>query len=182
MGRPSHALVMTAGFLASVRKSSSSCAEAAKASASSTTPSAAAHRVRSSSIRASRQITSRSRSTTGLMPGRWTLTTTGSGSNCAKASATGRPYASRSTASTSVHGAGGAWDWSRLKSVTNAGGSRSSRVESIWPSFTNVVPASSGASRSGCAGWSLLLPRPPGPRPRRYGRSPCRTMMELMWE
>jgi hypothetical protein len=63
-------------FAASTRKSSSSRSASANPSASSRTPSARAQVVVEDSVRASRSTMSRSRTTTGSIPGRCTLSTT----------------------------------------------------------------------------------------------------------
>ena len=58
-------------------------------------------------------------------------------------------------------GAGAAWSCRRPSSSTNSAGSRSRRVDSTWPSLTNVTPASSSARRSDRASWL-----PPGRVPQ----------------
>jgi hypothetical protein len=173
---------------ASMRKSSSSRTAPAKALASSRVPIERPHRLRASTVLASRATMSRSRSTTERMPGRWTFTTTsapdGSRAACtcatdaaasgrrskwANTSSGGPPSSAASTRSTSGHGAGAAWSRSRPSSSTSSSGSRSGRVESTWPSFTKVTPPSSSACRTDRASRA----RPPGAsssarrRPRR---------------
>ena len=51
------------------------------------------------------------------------------------------------TATTSSSVIGGTSSWSFESSAMNSGGSRSGRVERIWPSFANVGPSSSRAAR-----------------------------------
>jgi hypothetical protein len=101
------AAATTAMLRASTRKSSSSRSAVAKPRASSTAPMVAPHRVRVSSLRATRSTMSRSRSTTGRMPGRWTLTTTSAPEERSRAwctwameaAARGRGWSSSNTAS-----------------------------------------------------------------------------------
>ena len=67
---------------------------------------------------------------------------------CASASSHGTPSSASSTATTSAWVSGGMSSCSRASSAMNSGGRRSGRVESTWPSFANVGPSSSSASRS----------------------------------
>ena len=198
----SRAVVPTAAmFAASTRKSSSSRSASAKPSASSRTPIVRPQDVVVASVPANRSTMSRSRSTTGPMPARWTLSTTcspeasvaactwatlaaasGSGETVANTSSTGRPSSATRVASTSAHGAGAARSCSRPSSATNSAGSRSRRVDSTWPSLTKVTPPSSSAAvsdRASCcrrAGSAPARQRPRSARPR-----PCRTAIRTIW-
>ena len=92
---------------------------------------------------------------TSAMPGRWTLTTTGSPdcrqarwvwpieaaasgarSKLAKTDDTGAPSSASSTASMFSTGSVGALFCSFDSSPATSGGTRSTRVAAIWPSFT----------------------------------------------
>ncbi|MGY3680952.1 hypothetical protein ACVWXU_004575 [Streptomyces sp. TE33382] len=141
----SAAPAVTAAMLpASVRKSSSSWSEAAKPLISSHRPRLCAHAVCSSSLRPIRSRMSRSRSTTGPAPGRWTFTAiswpfasrarwtcaidpaaSGSRSNEANTVSGSRPSSSVSASRTRSHGSGAAWWCSRENSSTYSAGSRS---------------------------------------------------------
>ena len=194
---------------ASTRKSSSSRIAVANPSARATRSRPRRSRVsivdiavvpcamRRSSIRARRPTMSRSRRTSGSMPGRCTFTTT-SAPECSRAACTcatdaapsgsgeiGGEHGLRrraelarsSTRSTSAHGAGGTSSCSRASSSATSAGSRSRRVESSWPSLTNVTPPASSASRSCRASRARLSASGARRRPRRTGPSPCRIAM-----
>ena len=111
--------------------------------------------------------TAASRCTMSSIPGRWTLTTTrspvlstarwvwpidaaasGSKSKDANSSSTVAPSSDSMTSRTSSAGTGRAEDWSTASSVVSTSGSRSVRVDAIWPNFTNMPPQSSSVSRS----------------------------------
>ena len=182
-------------------KSSSSRSASAKPAASARSPSERPQAVRSSSVAASRSRMSRSRSTTAATPGRRTLTTTsspsgsraactcatdaaasGSRSTTVKASSTGRPRSAASEAATVSHGTGAARSCSAVSSSTNSAGSRSRRVDSCWPSLTNVTPPSSSAARSERASCRRAA-ADEGPgcgRPRRNRPRPCRSAMRTI--
>ena len=153
----------------SIRKSSSSRSAAAKPAARSRTPRARPQSVRPSSVVASRATMSRSRSTSWPIPGRWTLTHDslagaqpggvdlrdgrrgqGRGVALGEELLVGRARSRRGPRSAHVlprdrRGAGPA---GCASSSTNSSGSRSCRVDSCWPSLTNVTPPSSSARRS----------------------------------
>ena len=125
---------------------------------------------------------------TSAIAGRWTLTTTsspdgrravwvwpidaaasGSQSNRANTSSTG-PSSASMTARTSSGGSLGARFCSVASSSQTPGGSRSTRVAAIWPSFTYTPPACSSTLRSrtptGSACRSAFPPAPSsGPNP-----------------
>src|SRR5439155_1593056 len=111
--------------------------------------------------------TERSTRTDSSMPGRWTFTTTGEPSgSCARytwpidaaatgcqskagnTSGSGVSSSSSSTSAIEARGAGRTWSCSRPSSAAAWGEIRSVRVESTWPSFTNIPPHSSSARRS----------------------------------
>jgi hypothetical protein len=55
------------------------------------------------------------------------------------------------SATASADGNGGTWSWSLASSSAMSSGSRSRRVERIWPNLTKIGPSVSSASRSRCA-------------------------------
>ena len=146
--------------------------------------------------RASRRRISRSSATWSAAPARCAFTTTsrpsssvavctwardadasGAVSTSANTSSIGRPSSCVTICANTGQGCGGTRLVRCDNSAMNTGGIRSARVESIWPSFTNVTPASCSASRSDravSAGRSLdASPRSCEPRP-------CRAMIVLI--
>ena len=190
-------------FRASMRRSSSSRSASAKPWARSTAPTERPQRVPRCSRPASRWTMSRSGPTSPAAAGLRTLTTTrspdgsvatctwaieaaaiGASAKLANFSLTGPPSEPSSTALMSGHATLGASSCSRLSSAMNSCGSRSRRVESTWPSLTNVTPPSSRASRSERASRarpSVVASSARRP-PRRYGSRPWRARIRLICE
>ena len=115
---------------------------------------------------ASVRIRARSSSMTLSMPGRSTLTATsrplcstakwtwamealaiGSVSNCLNTADSGLPRAFSTRRADSSLGKGGTRSCSRASSSATSGGSRSRRVDSIWPNLTKMGPRCSRAWR-----------------------------------
>ncbi len=136
-------------------------------SASRLTPSTLAASTRRSTWPATIRSTAASRWTISSIPGRWILTTTssplrstarwvwpidaaanGSKLNDANSSSRLAPSSRSTTARISSAGTGRADDWRFASSVVSTSGSRSVRVEAIWPNFTNIPPQSSSINRS----------------------------------
>jgi hypothetical protein len=71
----------------------------------------------------------------------------GTGSTWSKTSSHGTPSSCSITSTTCCSVRGGTLSWSCASSVMNSGGSRSGRVDRIWPILQKVGPSSSSASR-----------------------------------
>src|SRR6478735_6799959 len=177
---------MRSRLSASIRKSSS---ERSDEPSWSTTDGRSMTR-RTRSARASGAVTrpssTRSWSIVAAAPGRCTFTTTrrpsasvarctwpmvpaasGCGSIEPNASSHGTPSSCSITATTSPSVIGGTDDCSERSSSTYSGATRSGRVDSICPSFPNVGPSTSNASRSwrgACTSRGRRSARPASPR------------------
>ena len=158
---------MRAMLPASCRKSSSRCSEADRCSNTAAMSITWRKPGRSPTFSAKTSSRARSCSICSRASGRCTFTTTGSpvasvarctwaivpaasgeGSMWSSTSSHGTPISCSITCTTCSSVSGGTSSCSVASSSMYSGGSRSGRVDRIWPSFANVGPSSSSAARS----------------------------------